>query len=203
MLPALDPRSILLLAAVAGLAASVLMARGGPTGSELRLASAWRVWQVTTLVQAAACLGQALRGDLPPVLSYSLVNALQLLVPALLWLGTRRMLGHRAPLWLALLPSALWLVACLVPGFVFSQQARIALLAPLSLGVMALASRDLLRLHRRHGLRAALDLGLVVGLMATGLAALYMLMLCCSRARGTLCGASSALARPSSSRCSG
>lgn len=173
MLQALDPRSILLLAAVAGLAASVLMARDGPTGSERRLASSWGVWQMTTLAQAAACLGQALRGDQPPAVTYSLVNALQLLAIGLLWLGARRMLGHRAPLWLALPLPALWLAASLLPAFAVSQDVRIALFAPLSLGVMAMASRDLLRLHRREGLRAALDLGLVVGLMAAGLVALY------------------------------
>ena len=174
MLPALDTPTLQMLSAMAGLAGALLLARGGAQATRDDGDGAWPALLAATVLQAAASLGQALRGELPPFVVFSVVKALQILTLACLWLGVRRISGRRQSLWLAAVPPSIWLVACLLPGFITSQQARIALFAPLSLVLMAGVVRDLLRLHRREGLRAALDLALIVGLVALGLVGPYV-----------------------------
>jgi signal transduction histidine kinase len=185
MPPILDLRSIFLLAAIVGLVGTVLQARGGRPEPLLPLATAWPTLALATLAQAFASVGLSLRGDVHPYLTFSLGNATQLLALGLLWLGTRRLTGHRPPFWLGVLPALLWLLACLMPGFIASQQARIGLFAPLSLALLAGTLRELLRLHGRDGLRSALDLALVIGLVLAGLVGLYAEALLVPRPMGS------------------
>lgn len=146
-----------------GLLGFVLLARADPGGAG-RHDGSHGPWLLAVLAQSLACIGHALRGELPPLLVFSFVNALQILVGALLALGARRLLGPQVPGWFAALPSVLWLLACLVPGFMETQRARLGLYALLCLSLLGLALRDLLTFHARQGLRSALDLAVALGL---------------------------------------
>lgn len=174
MLQALDLRSVLLTAAAMGMLGSFLLARAGNSEPGAGPAAAWRAWLLATLVQGCVLLGQAFRGELAPALVFSFVNAMQLLALGLSWVGARRLVGRRLPLAMAALPAALWLLACLVPGFMQWQPVRVALFATLSLGLLAWTTLDLLRLRAREGLRTALDLALMLGLVTLALPGLYL-----------------------------
>lgn len=170
---ALHLPSVLLIAAVVGLLGAALMSRDGMPDQEADRGGVWLPLLMAALFQPIASLGHALRGELPPMLVFSAVNAVQLFALALLWLGARRLAGRDWPLWMATLAPGIWLAACLIPGFLESMAQRISLFAPISLGLMGWSIRDLLHLRARDGLRAALDLAIFLGLVALGLAGLF------------------------------
>lgn len=166
--------SIFLLAALLGLVGLLLLARSDRGGQGGLRDGSYGPWMLAVGGQALASAGHALRGELPPFLVFSAVNALQIAVLSLLALGARRMLGGWAPGWLAALPPALWLTACLVPGFLESQRGRVVLFSPVSLGLLGLALRDLLLVHHRQGLRSALDLAAVLAVVMLAFLALFL-----------------------------
>jgi signal transduction histidine kinase len=163
--------TILFAAGFVGLVGSLLLARNSGYGPRATARVVPVVWVLAAFLQALACFGHALRGDLTPFVAFTAVNATQLLAISLLWLGARRMAGHAAPAQLALLPPALWLAACFVPGFLDSQAARLALYTPLAFGTVLWAAFEMWRVHRRLGLRAALDMAALVVLVVFGLLA--------------------------------
>lgn len=158
--------TILFAAGFVGLVGSLLLARNSGQGGGRAVPG---VWLLAAFLQALASFGHALRGELPPMLVFMAVNATQLLAISLLWLGARRMAGHAAAGPLALLPPGLWLAACLVPGFLEAPGARLALYAPLAYGTALAAAFEMWRVHRREGLRAALDMAVLVTIVVLGL----------------------------------
>jgi signal transduction histidine kinase len=166
MLQSLDLRSIFLLSAIVCLAGSLLLARRSGPQPDPDCGAAWPAWLLSTIVQGSAFLGHAARGDLAPAFVFSVVNATQILALGLLWVGARRLAGHRLPLWMAALPSALWLAACLVPGFINWLPVRISLFFLMTFGLLIATIMALVRLHQREGLRTALNLALMLGLVA-------------------------------------
>ena len=161
--------TILFTAGFVGLIGSLLLARSSEYGQPAASRAVPRAWLLAAALQAFASFGHALRGELPPVLVFMVVNAAQLLAISLLWMGARRMGGHAVAPRLALVPPALWLLASLVPGFLASPGARLALYVPLAYGTALLAAYEMWRVHRREGLRAALDMAGLVTLVVIGL----------------------------------
>jgi signal transduction histidine kinase len=156
---------ILFASGLFGLVGSSLLARNSSYGPSVAAKPIPMCWLVAAVVQAVASFGHALRGDLPSWASFSLVNATQLLALSLLWLGARRLNGRRVPCWVATLPPAIWLIACLIPGFIVSLHLRLSLYVPLAYGAALWASFDLLAIYRRHGVRAARDMGVLVAVV--------------------------------------
>lgn len=158
--------TILFAAGFVGLVGSLLLARNSAHGAGRVVPG---VWLLAAFLQALASFGHAMRGELPPTVVFMGVNATQLLAISLLWLGARGMAGRAAAAPLALLPPGLWLLACLVPGFVESPVARLALYTPLAYLTALWAAFEMWRLHRREGLRAALDMAVLVTIVVLGL----------------------------------
>jgi signal transduction histidine kinase len=158
--------SILFTAGFIGLVGSLLLARNSGYGRRARATPIPPCWLAAAMVQALASFGHALRGELPPAVAFSAVNAVQLLALGLLWVGARRMNGNMVPCWLAMMPPVIWLAACLVPGFMETRPLRLGLYAPLNYGAALWAALDLLAVHRRHRVRAARDMAIMVGLVA-------------------------------------
>ena len=157
---------ILFTAAFVGLVGSVLLARNSAYGARSGARAVPASWLAAAVIQAVASFGHALRGELPLTVVFSVVNAAQLLALSLLWLGARRMNARVVPGWIAFVPPVVWLLACLVPGFMESQPVRLALFAPMAYGAALWAAFDMIGIYRRHRLRAALDMGALVGLVA-------------------------------------
>lgn len=158
--------SILFAAGFIGLVGSVLLARNSKYGSWAPGKDVPTCWLLAAFFQAVASFGHALRGELPPLVVFSAVNAVQIGALSLLWLGARQMNGRDVRWWVATLPPALWLAACLIPGFMESQQMRLALYIPLAYGPMLWTTVDMLGIYRRHQVRAALDMAVLVGFVA-------------------------------------
>ena len=161
--------TILFVAGFVGLIGSLLLVRNSEHGGRASGRPVPTAWLIASIMQALASFGHALRGELPAFLVFTTVNAAQLLAISLLWLGARRMAGHAVARWIALLPSAIWVLACLVPGFLESPGARLALYAPLANGAALWAAFEMWRVHRREGLRAALDMAVLVTIVVLGL----------------------------------
>lgn len=170
----LDAPSILFSAGFIGLVGSVLLVRSSRYSAQRGARAVPAAWSAASVVQALASFGHALRGDLPPELAFSLVNAVQLLAVALLWLGARRLAGHAPPRPLVLLPPLIWLAACLVPGLMATPSVRIAIYVPLLYGIALWAVLDLVGIYRRQRLRAALDMAVLLGLVVTVLSVIIL-----------------------------
>ena len=156
---------ILFAAGFVGLIGSVLLARNSAYGWRVRARAVPTCWLLAAVIQAIASFGHALRGELPPLAVFSAVNAVQLLALSLLWLGARQMNGRNVPCWVAVLSPVVWLAVCLIPGFLESQQLRLALYLPMAYGAAFWATFDLLCIYRRHQVRAALDMAALVGIV--------------------------------------
>ena len=154
---------ILLVAGFIGLVGSVLLAQNSEYGGGAPAKTVPTAWLSASVVQACASIGHSLRGELPPLVVFSAVNAIQILALALLWLGAGRMAGRSVPGWVALLPPLVWLMACLVPGFMETQQVRLSLYVPLAYGAAIWTVIDLFGIYRRHRVRAARDMAVLVG----------------------------------------
>jgi signal transduction histidine kinase/CheY-like chemotaxis protein len=89
---------------------------------------------VAYLVGGVAILLSAARGSLPLVVSIDLANALLQLAYGLIWSAMRRFAGRRTPLPLVVGGAVIWLVACQVPAFYESLDARIVLSATILSG---------------------------------------------------------------------
>jgi len=177
--------SLFLLSAMLGLLGTVLLARGGTPDSDADRGAAWLPLLMASLIQCIASLGHSLRGELPPSIVFSFVNATQILAIALLWVGTRRMVGVRLPLWVGVLPFVFWLAACLLPSFMETLRIRIGVYAPLVLGLLSAGIHDLVRAHARDGLKTARDLAIVMVLVGLSLGGLFMEALLFPRPQGT------------------
>lgn len=86
-------------------------------------ALAW--WGATFLVFTPATALFAGRGVISPVWSIQLANSLLLLGYGLMWTGGRIFEGRRPLLAFAVLGSAVWFAASLIPGFIESDAARL------------------------------------------------------------------------------
>ncbi|MDJ0388574.1 response regulator [Roseomonas sp. E05] len=75
-----------------------------------------REWGMALLCVAVGTLLLGARGVVPDLLSIDIGNLLILLAGGFCWRGARRFDGRPAPLWLALLPGLLWLMAQRLPG---------------------------------------------------------------------------------------
>ncbi|MBS7790331.1 hypothetical protein KTR66_10005 [Roseococcus sp. SDR] len=131
-------------------------------------------WCGAAVAQALSSLGHALRGDLPAELVFGLVNTVQLLAVTLLWFGARRLAGHAPHRALILLPPLLWLGACMTPGFTSTPPLRIATYVTLLYGIALCVVADIAGIYRRHRLRAALDMAVLLGSVFTILAAIIL-----------------------------
>ncbi|WPB85304.1 sensor histidine kinase [Sediminicoccus rosea] len=170
----LDAPSILFSAGFIGLVGSVLLVRSSQYSAQRGARAVPAAWIGAAMVQAFASFGHAVRADVPPEFAFSFVNAIQLLAVALLWLGARQLAGHSPPRAIVLLPPLLWLMACLVPGFMAARELRVGSLSILIYGIFAWAILDLVRIYRRHRLRAALDMAMLVGLVVIVLVAIIL-----------------------------
>lgn len=169
---------ILFAAGFIGLVGSVLLVRNSAYGGLTRAKAVPTSWLLAAVVQAIALFGHALRPELPPWAAFGAVNAMQLLAVSLLWLGAHRMNGRDVPGWVAVLPPMAWLLASQIPGFLETRWLRLSFYIPLAYGAAFWTSYELLRLYRRHQLRAALDMAVILGvttllLLATVVYTLY------------------------------
>ncbi len=165
---------ILFAAGLIGLVGSILLARNSAYGARAPAKAVPKVWLAAAVIQAFASFGHALRGELPPAVVFGVVSPLQLLAISLLWLGAARMAGRSIPHWAALVTPSLWLLACMMPGFTATPTARFAVYLPLGFGLAAWAALDLLGIYRRHGVRAALDMAVLVGIVTLTLASVVV-----------------------------
>lgn len=161
----LASQPILFAAAFFGLVGSVLLLRSRDYLAQTRIRNVPTAWLAAAVIQAAATFGHSLRGDLPPWVVFSAVNGLQILSVSLLWHGTRSMAGRSLPGWVAGLPLVIWLAACAVPGFMETARLRLSLYLPLAYGVAFWATFDLLGIYRRHNVRAAFDMAVLLGIV--------------------------------------
>lgn len=132
------------------------------------------LWLSAAILLTAACFGNALRGSLDPAVVYGPLNVLIITPFGLVWLGARRLLGHRSTVWWAALPPAIWMAATLLPGFVDSFTLRISIAIPLISALLVGSAVELYVLHRQKGLRSALDLGAMLAFVAAWLFSLYI-----------------------------
>ena len=163
--------AILFTAGFVGLVGSLVLVRTSAYGARASARAVPATWLAAAVIQSVASFGHALRGELPAFFVFSAVNAVQLLAVSLLWLGARRMKGHRVPGWVAVLPVAIWLAACLVPGFVENQRLRLTAFSVLVYGTAIWTALDLLAIYRRHRVQAALDMAVLIGIVAAVLMA--------------------------------
>lgn len=168
---------ILFAAGFIGLIGSLLLARNSDYGARVSARPVPSVWLAAAFIQSIASFGHALRADLPAFLVFAGVNAVQLLALNLLWLGARRLAGHRVPTWVILVPIVIWIGACLVPGFLENQRLRLSLISPLIYGAALWTAADLLAIYRRRQLRAALDMGALIAFVSVTLMSLVLYML--------------------------
>lgn len=159
--------SILLTGSVIGLVGCVILAR---CRSDHDLE--WRlpirgIWLSAALLLTAACFGNALRPLLDAWVVFGPLNALTITPFGLLWLGARRLVGHRDALWWAALPPVIWLAASALPGFTASFTLRVTLIVPLITIVLGGACVQLYGLYQREGVRSANDLAaMLIGVVA-------------------------------------
>lgn len=154
---------ILFATGFVGLVGSILLARNSNYGPWAAGKAVPTCWLIAAAIQAIASFGHALRGELPALVVFSAVNATQIAALSLLLLGARQMSGRRASCWLAVLPPVVWLAACLIPGFIGSQQIRLSLYVLLGYGTAIWTTIELLGIYRRQHMRAALDMAMLVG----------------------------------------
>ncbi len=162
----LETKAMLFSAGIASLIGSFLMLRDSARALEGGSRPVPAVWLAAALLQAVATFGHALRGELPAWAAFGVVNTVQILAVSLLWLGAGHLKGEARPAWMAVLPSAAWLAAYLVPGTMVSQPLRLAIYVPLTYGPLLWAVVDLFGVWRRQQVRAALDMAVMAGLMA-------------------------------------
>jgi signal transduction histidine kinase len=165
----LDAPPILFSAGFIGLVGSALLLRSSRYSAERGARAVPTAWTAAALMQAVASFGHALRPELPAAIVFSLVNAVQLLAVALLWLGACRLAGQTPPRLLVLLPPLFWLAACLVPGFTATPPLRVGTYIVLIYGIAIWTVLDLVAIYRKHRLRAALDMAVLLGLIFTAL----------------------------------
>lgn len=170
----LDAPPILFSAGFIGLVGSALLVRTSRYSAERGARAVPAAWTAAALTQALASFGHALRPDLPPAFVFSLVNAVQLLAVTLLWLGARRLAGQAPSRFLVLLPPLLWMAICLVPGFTATPVLRIGTYVILLYGIAIAVVLDLAAIYRKHRLRTALDMAVLLGLIFTILIALVL-----------------------------
>ena len=133
------------------------------------------IWLSAALLLTAACFSNAFRESLHPAVVFGPLNALIITSFGLLWLGARRLLGHRNALWWAALPPAIWMAATLLPGFFDSFTLRVSIAIPLISALMVGAAVELLVLYRLKDLRCAVDLATLLAFVAAGLFILRVL----------------------------
>ncbi|WP_203072660.1 sensor histidine kinase [Falsiroseomonas ponticola] len=169
--------SILVAGGLAGMLGCVLLARCrvAPRGAEGPAVPG--IWLAAAVIETLVCLGNAARGQLPPVFVFYHLNAALLTALTLIWMGARRAQGLPAPWWWAVLPSLLWYAARIVIGDDYNPVARLAVFVPLASGLLIGGTAQLVALYRRDGVRAALDLALLLAFVAAWLCAIFLLSL--------------------------
>ncbi|MBX9594692.1 MAG: hypothetical protein K2X46_10035, partial [Roseomonas sp.] len=170
----LDTSSMLFSAAVGSLVGSLLLLRGRAHAFRGCATAVPAAWLAAAFLQALATFGHSMRGALSPSVVYGLVNTVQILAVSLIWLGAGRLKGVARPGWMALVAPGIWLLAFMVPGVMASQSLRLAVYAPLTFGPLLWAVTDLFGVWRRHRVRAALDMAVVLGFVALFLGALVV-----------------------------
>ncbi len=126
-----------------------------------------RAWVGYSAAQAIACFLNATRGGtLPEAVAVVGANGAQILAIGLLWLGARRLRGIQTPGWIAVLPAAVWLLACLLPWFLGERMVRHLLLWPVCLVMLAATARELWRAGDELSLPSAKTLSLAVCVVA-------------------------------------
>jgi signal transduction histidine kinase len=170
----LDTRSILFSAGVASLVGSLLLLRNSAYALGGRSRAVPFAWLSAAFLQAVATFGHSLRDELPPWVVFGVLNTMQILAISLLWLGAGRLQGEARPAWMAVLPPAAWLAAFLVPGAMALQPLRLAIYVPLAYGPFFWAVVHLFGVWRRHQVRAALDMAVLVGSVAACLLGLVL-----------------------------
>jgi signal transduction histidine kinase len=180
LLLSLHTPTILFVTAAVGLAGSILLFRNGAgRRGKARQHALPSAWAAAALAQALASLGNALRGQIPDVVAFSVVNAAQLFAVALVWEGAARLHGRRLPAWAAAIVPLGWLLAGLIPGFLHTPPLRLGAFTLLACGLVAATVVDLHAIRRRDGLRSAMDLAAMLGFVgvAVGASNLQVLLL--------------------------
>lgn len=162
---------MLFVAGFAGLIGSLLLLRNSAQALQGQSRAVPGAWLAAAFLQAMVTSGPLLWGKVSPGIVFGLINLLQILAVSLVWLGSGLLKGDRRPAWVAFVPSAIWLAACLWPEVLAVQPLRLAILAPLVFGPLLWSVADLLNIWRRHRVRAALDMAILVGIVAVCLLA--------------------------------
>ncbi|SFK49387.1 ATP-binding protein [Falsiroseomonas stagni] len=161
MIPTLDIPTALLVSAVVGALATVL---ADVTLRREHDLPCRRAWLGCSAAQALACFLQATRGGtVPELVAVVGANGAQVLALGLLWLGARRLRGAPTPVWFAILPAVVWLLACTLPWFLHDRLVRQLLLWPVILVLLASTARELWRVAGELSLPSAKTLSLVIG----------------------------------------
>lgn len=150
--------SILVAGGVIGLFGCLILARSRSARDPDCGVPIRGIWHSAALLLTAACFGNALRPMLDAWVVFGPLNALTIAPFGLLWLGSRRLLGHRDPVSWAALPPAIWLAASVLPGFTSNLLLRVMLIVPLISALIVGAGVGLHALYRREGVRSAYDL---------------------------------------------
>jgi signal transduction histidine kinase len=164
MIPALDIPTALLVSAVVGALATLLADITLRRDLGLPCRRAWLGYSAT---QAVTCLLYGMRGgSMPEIVGVIGANGMQFVALGLLWLGARHLRGFRTPAWLALLPAAVWVLACAVPWFLHDRLIRQLLLWPGMFVLLVATAWELWWAGRGLLLRSAKALSVAIGLVA-------------------------------------
>lgn len=167
----LETRAMLLAAGLAGLIGSLLLLRNSAHALQGQSRAVPGAWLAAAFLQAMVMSGALLWGKVSPGVVFGYINLAQVLAVSLVWLGAGLLKGDRRPVWAAFVPSAIWLAACLWPQVLAVQPLRLAILAPLIFGPLLWSVADLFSIWRRRRVRAALDMAILVGVVAACLLA--------------------------------
>ncbi len=170
----LETRAILFSAGLAGLVGSLLLLRNSDYALPGRARAVPGAWLAAGFLQAVVMSGPLLWGRFPPAMVFGLLNVAQILAVSLVWLGAGRLNGVARPAWMACVPSAIWLVASFIPSVMALQPLRLAVFVPLAFGPLLWSVVDLFWFWRRHRVRAALDMAVLVGIVALSLLVVFL-----------------------------
>lgn len=110
---------------------------------QARQTRALAIWGVAHLLGAVASGGLALRGVIPDWISIGLANAVMIAAYGLIWSGVRAFEGRSLGLTVAMSGSATFAVACLVPSFYASIEARVVLASAIATAFCAASAFEI------------------------------------------------------------
>jgi signal transduction histidine kinase len=123
-------------------------------------------WGAGRLIGGVALPLLAARGVIPQWLSIDLANALVCVGYGLTWGGARQFEGLRAKPMAVMAGAVMWLLACQIPGFVVSLQARVTLLGLIVAAYIVAAAVEFRRGQRRSPLPSHPIVLLLLGTVA-------------------------------------